>query len=114
KPPARALSGSRSPSSRRIPIMTGFRTRALAAAALLVAWPAAAQEAPEESRDGDDIVVTGKAEKPPRRVVDRQARDVSAVTSNIRRRPLARMEDALCPGVIGLREDAATLMIDRI
>ena len=95
--------------------MTGFRAKILAgAAALLAAWPAAAQEQPPESRDGDDIVVTGRAEQPPRRVVDRQARAISDITSNTRRRPLARMEDALCPGVIGLREDAATLMIDRI
>jgi hypothetical protein len=36
------------------------------------------------------------------------------VTSDVRDHPLARIEDRLCPGVIGLRLDAAQLMIDRI
>ena len=36
------------------------------------------------------------------------------IGSDIRDRPLARIEDRLCPGVIGLKRYAAELMIDRI
>ena len=83
------------------------------AAALLASAPAAAQEgeAPAAPAD-DDIVVTGEA--PSHREVSRQARDVTDIGSDIRDRPLARIEDRLCPGVIGLKRYAAELMIDRI
>lgn len=87
--------------------------------ALLLAAPAGGQEAgpepdPETADDRDSIVVTRDRERPTRREVNRQARDISAVTSDIRDRPLARIEDRLCPGVIGLRTSGAELMIDRI
>jgi hypothetical protein len=81
-----------------------------ALAALLVAPAAAQSEAPEPA--GDDIVVTG--ERPTHREVSRQARDITDIGSDIRDRPLARIADRLCPGVIGLKRSAAELMIDRI
>ncbi len=80
---------------------------------LFAAAPAAgqSQEEPAEASD-DDIIVTG--ERPTHREVSRQARDVTDIGSDIRDRPLARIEDRLCPGVIGLKRYAAELMIDRI
>jgi hypothetical protein len=74
--------------------------------ALLATAPALAQEA------GQDIVVTG--ERPSHAEVSRQARDVTDIGSDIRDRPLARVEDRLCPGVMGLKRYAAEMMIDRI
>jgi hypothetical protein len=92
--------------------MTNFRAGALAAlAAAMVACPAAAQDEPESS---DSIVVTGQTEKPPRREVDRQARDITHSGGDELHRPLARIEDRLCPGVAGLKVDAASLMVERI
>jgi hypothetical protein len=92
--------------------MPTFRDGFLAAlAALLGAVSAAAQETPSPALD-DDIVVTG--ERPTHREVSRQARDITAIGSDVRDRPLARIEDRLCPGVIGLKRDGAELMIDRI
>src|SRR5688500_2399209 len=87
--------------------------------ALILAVPALAQDASEAAAAGarageSDIVVTGDRERPAGREVSRQARDISDITSDIYDRPLARIEDRLCPGVIGLRRDAAELMIDRI
>jgi hypothetical protein len=100
--------------------MTRFDARILAAgmAALLLSAPALAQSertgSEPEASEQEDIVVTGRAEKPARRDVNRQARAISDITSAIYDRPLARIEDRLCPGVIGLRQDAAELLIDRI
>ncbi len=84
-----------------------------AAAALLLslAAPAIAQDTAE---DGPTIVVTEDREAPTSGEVNRQARDISDVTNNLYDRPLARIEDRLCPGVIGLRTEAAQLMVDRI
>jgi len=84
---------------------------ALLAATLLAVVPAAAQDG-EAAAAADAIVVTG--ERPSPREVSRQARDVTDIGSDIRDRPLARIEDRLCPGVIGLKRAAAELMIDRI
>lgn len=85
---------------------------AAALCALLLTGPALAQD--EGESEASDIVVTGQREEPTRSEVSRQARDISDITSDIYDRPLARIEDRLCPGVIGLRQDAAELMIDRI
>lgn len=87
--------------------MITFRAGLLAA--LLAAAPAAAQTEPTSD---DDIVVTG--ERPNHREVSRQARDITDIGSDVRDRPLARIADRLCPGVIGLKRSAAELMIDRI
>jgi hypothetical protein len=81
-------------------------------AALLVSAPASAQQQDPAPPGENDIVVTG--EQPSHREVSRQARDVTDIGSDIRDRPLARIEDRLCPGVIGLKRYAAELMIDRI
>jgi hypothetical protein len=86
-------------------------------AALSAAWlaaPVAAQDGGQQAAPtaDDDIVVTG--ERPTHREVSRQARDVTDIGSDIRDRPLARIEDRLCPGVIGLKRAGAELMVDRI
>lgn len=78
-----------------------------------MALPASAQDQRPAGND-EEIVVTGERERPSAREVSRQARDISGITGNIYDKPLARIEDRLCPGVIGLRQDAAELMIDRI
>src|SRR5690606_41036478 len=88
-----------------------------AAVALLAVVPAAAQApaaADGDAEEASDIVVTGERERPTSRAVSRQARDISHTGGDIYDRPLARIEDRLCPGVIGLRKEAAELMIDRI
>jgi len=101
--------------------MTIFRATFCAALAgsLLAPVPAEAQaeaSAQTQQQDGaasdGDILVTG--EGPSHSEVSRQARDVTDIGSDIRDRPLARVEDRLCPGVIGLKRYAAEMMIDRI
>jgi hypothetical protein len=103
--------------------MNCFRTSLCAAASgvLFLAAVASAQDAadgsePETEAGDSSIVVTGERERAPptSREVSRQARDISDITSDIYDKPLARIEDRLCPGVIGLRQDAAELMVDRI
>ena len=91
--------------------------RAVLSVALAAAFacPALAQDPGAQAAAGqtdDDIVVTG--DRPTRTEVTRQARDVTDIGSDVRDRPLARIEDRLCPGVIGLKRDGAELMIDRI
>jgi len=85
-------------------------------AALLVSLPAAGQESeppPAAREEGDDnIVVTG--ERATHREVSRQAREITDIGGGIRRHPLARIEDRLCPGVLGLKQAGAELMVDRI
>lgn len=93
---------------------------AVSAVTVLMIQPAAAQPVvneltSEETRtadDGRDILVTGdRVER--RKAVEKQARDI-AEYGNIHDWPLARMEDRVCPGVIGLQLEAAQLMVDRI
>jgi hypothetical protein len=87
---------------------------AAACGVLLLAAPTLAQEAEDEP--AGDIVVTGEREREPptRGEVSRQARDISDITSDIYDKPLARIENRLCPGIIGLKQDYAAFMIDRI
>src|SRR5690606_40718358 len=59
-------------------------------------------------------LVTEDRQRPTRSEVSRQARDISSSTGNIYDQPLARIEDRLCPGVIGLKQRSAELMVDRI
>jgi len=94
-----------------MPFLRAVLSLALAGA---LTGPAAAQDpSPQAAAPADDdIVVTG--ERPTHAEVSRQARDVTDIGSDIRDRPLARIEDRLCPGVIGLKRDGAELMIDRI
>ncbi|AKH42934.1 hypothetical protein FHS61_003158 [Altererythrobacter atlanticus] len=82
-------------------------------AALLAAMPANAQSAEEPEPGGGDIVVTGQAEMQDRGTISRQARAITR-KQNWHDRPLARFEDRLCPGILGLKPDYAALMIDRI
>ncbi len=83
---------------------------ALTCAALLSA-PAAGQ-IDEPTAPDSTIVVTG--EQPTRSEVTRQAREITQPTG-IRYAPLPRFEgDRLCPGVIGLKADFASLVVDRI
>lgn len=92
------------------------RTGLLAALSgvLLAPSPTVAQPAEPAQPADDPIVVTGQAVKPPRQEVDRQARAITGGRGDLRHSPLARIEDRLCPGVLGLRRDAAELMVDRI
>lgn len=79
------------------------------AAAVALAPGTAAQSAPGEP----NIVVTG--ERPPAteaQILD-QARNISIV-GNPLDDPLPRFEDALCPGVLGLKGDAAAYIIGRV
>ncbi len=92
--------------------MTGLALRAAAAcAALLPAAALAQDEAPPAEADST-IVVTG--ETPSEQEVTRQAREITQSTS-IRHAPLPRFQgDRLCPGIIGLKAEFASLVIDRI
>lgn len=78
---------------------------------LMLGTPAWAQ-ADSPADDDGNIVVTGKAAT--QAEVSRQARAVTDMGSAIRHEPMARFEDKLCPGVMGLQADAASLMIDRL
>ena len=95
----------------------GVRTAALVAAAVGLACgpgPAGAQEADSVEEGDEAIVVTGEAQKPAtRREVSRQARAVTR-PQNVHDLPLARFEDRLCPGVLGMKAEYAALLIDRI
>jgi len=84
------------------------------AGALAAAAPAFAQERAGEPAADGNIVVTGRPEAPPTaREITRQARSITA-QSGLRESPLPRFEDRLCPGIIGMKADYASLMIDRI
>lgn len=88
--------------------------RLAACVALLAAVPAAAQDQSEAAPEARDIVVTGRAEAPPTdSEVTHQARTITQGT-DLRGTALARFEDRLCPGVIGMKPEFASLMIDRI
>src|SRR5688572_8350563 len=69
--------------------------------------PAAAQPAPDPN-----IVVTGEREPPTEREVAEQARNISII-GDPRDNPLPRFEDWICPGVLGLKDDAAAYIIER-
>jgi hypothetical protein len=78
--------------------------------ALSLTSPLAAQDAQPTDRQ---IVVTGEREPATEAEVTEQARNISIVGSPIDN-PLARFEDRVCPGVLGLREDAAEYINQRI
>jgi len=85
----------------------------LTTAAALFAAPAFAQSSEESGADQGDIVVTGKADQPTKGEISKQARTVTR-KQDLHDLPLARFEDRLCPGVIGLKPEFASLLIDRI
>lgn len=99
--------------------MSGKFTALVAAAALSLPVPLAAQEAtdsaptqsPPQSRD---IVVTGIPDGVTTGQVRRQARDIAQPAGSILEVPLARFEDRLCPGVIGLEDEYAFALNARI
>lgn len=89
----------------------------LLACASLLAIPVQAQDTSSAAREegqGDDIVVTGRAEQPTHSEVSRQAREITETRGDLLHSPLARIEDRLCPGIIGMKPEYASLMIDRI
>jgi hypothetical protein len=89
--------------------------RALAAALVCAGLPPApafAQPEDPAPEPNSTIVVTG--EEPTREEVTRQAREITQSTA-LRYAPLPRFEgDRLCPGVIGLKADFASLVVDRL
>jgi hypothetical protein len=94
--------------------MTGFRRAVsfLAPATLLtLSAPSQAQEDDAPTRSSD-IIVTGKAIKD-KQAVEKQAR---AITQGgiYYRSPLAQFQDPVCPGIIGLPVETASLIVDRI
>lgn len=91
--------------------MHPFRSRywTLAAALLTTAAPAFAQPEPEPG-DENQITVTGRAVEA--KDIVRQGRDITA--NEKRRDPLARFEKPLCPGVMGLRDDLAGAIVERM
>ena len=76
--------------------------------AVLTASNAAAQPAPDPN-----IVVTGEREPPTDRQITEQARNISIIGDPLDN-PLPRFEDWVCPGVLGLKEDAAAYIIERL
>ncbi len=92
-----------------------LRFRAPAACAVIALWPAlpgAAQDAGQAS-DQRRIVVTGEREPATPSEITDQARHVSII-GNPLEEPLPRFEDWMCPGVIGLTEEAAAYIIHRL
>ena len=82
----------------------------VAVAALALSASAAAQPAPEVD---PNIVVTGERVPPTQSEVTEQARKISIIGSPLDN-PLPRFEDRLCPGVLGLTDDGAGYVNDRI
>lgn len=80
------------------------------AAALISTVPAAAQTAPASD---PNIVVTGEREPANEAQVTEQARNISIIGSPLDN-PLPRFEGWICPGVLGLKADAAAFVIQRI
>lgn len=96
-----------------------LRHRAIAAvlaASFAVAGPAAAQgdpSAPPAPVDERRIVVTGQADPPDHDAVTDQAQNISIVGDPLHN-PLPRFEDHLCPGVLGMKAEAAEIIVQRI
>lgn len=88
-----------------------WRRICLLPGALLLTQPTAAQDQPA-ARSADDIIVKGRPE-PRRRDVDRQARAITP-RIDVHSEPLARFQDPICPGILGLPRGFAEAMVDRI
>jgi hypothetical protein len=86
---------------------------ALCLAALFAAAPAAAQPSPPAAENGDIVVKAPEQAPPSNEDVNRQARAVTQ-GGDFLHSPLARFEDPLCPGILGLKPDYAAIMIDRM
>jgi hypothetical protein len=72
-----------------------------------------AVSAQQEPPDDADIVVIGEREAATDREITAQARNISIIGSPLDN-PLPRFEDAICPGVTGLKDEAAAYIIHRI
>jgi hypothetical protein len=84
------------------------------ACALLVALACSGSLAAQsEQPDDPQIVVQGEREPPAQSAITEQARHISII-GNPLDDPLPRFEDRVCPGVLGLKDDAAAYIIDRI
>jgi len=89
------------------------RSRALACAAMVAAFASSTGLTAQETPDNRNIVVTGEREPPTPDQVLEQAKNISIV-GDPRDNPLARFEDRVCPGVLGLTEEAASYINERI
>lgn len=95
--------------------LSGKIASATLALALSLPAPLAAQEGGDSpAADTADIVVTGTIGDISVSQVQRQARDIAVRHGNVLETPLARFEDRLCPGVVGLEEDFAFAFNARI
>lgn len=68
----------------------------------------------EAQAEGHSIVVTGANQQVEVTAVQRQVRDIVVRTGNLFEEPLARFEDRLCPGVVGLADNFAATINARI
>ena len=78
--------------------------------AFALSGPLAAQPAPSAD---PNIVVTGEREPPTKREISDQARNISIIGSPLDN-PLPRFEERVCPGVLGIKDDDAAYIIQRI
>lgn len=89
----------------------------LASACLALSLPvslAAQEQSDSSASDQGAIVVTGRPGDVSIGEVRRQARDIADIPGNVLDTPLARFEDRLCPGVVGLRDEFAFAVNARI
>jgi hypothetical protein len=85
---------------------------ALTAAALLLSPLAVAQQAPPPANI-PNIIVRAERQPPTEREIDDQARNISIIGSPLDN-PLPRFEDRVCPGVLGMKDEDAAFIIQRI
>jgi hypothetical protein len=87
----------------------------LAASFVLAGHASALTETAPPPAPADDrrIVVTGEVEPPSHDAVSDQARNISIIGDPLHS-PLPRFEDHLCPGVLGMKADAAEVIVQRI
>ena len=94
--------------------MDRLALRSVLACALSLPGPALAQAGSAEAEAKSDSIIIVDGKQTTHSEVSRQAREITQPTG-IRYAPLPRFEgDRLCPGVIGLKADFASLMIDRV
>jgi hypothetical protein len=84
--------------------------RAVLIGALLVPLQALAQA---EGASDPNIVVQGEREPPTQREIGEQARNISIIGSPLDD-PLPRVADRVCPGVLGMKDEDAAYIIQRI
>lgn len=82
----------------------------LLAGVMLLTSPALAQVS--LSTPDEEVIVKARPDAPEHEV--RQQAQALSRMEDLRTEPLARFQDKVCPGILGLPLDAATLMVDRI